>query len=108
MHRLADRDRARVRLLLARDHAKQRGLAGAVRADHADDPARWQLEGEVVDQEIVAVALLEAGEIDDVLPQPLRHRNDDLRGLRGLFRGLLHQVLIALITRLGLRLPRLR
>src|SRR6202011_2985108 len=49
MHALADRDGALVRLVLPGDHAEQRGLAGAVGADHADNAAGRQLEGEVVD-----------------------------------------------------------
>ena len=97
-----------VRLLLPDDHAEQRGLAGAVRADHADDAARRQLEGEVVDQQVVAERLGETLEIDDVVAEPLGHRDDDLRGLGGLLRGLLHQLLVALIAGLGLRLPRAR
>src|SRR5579883_546003 len=60
MHGLADLDRAGVGLVLAGDHAEQRGLAGAVRADHADDAARREFEGEVVDQQVVAEAFLEA------------------------------------------------
>jgi hypothetical protein len=47
---------AAVGLLLAGDHAEQRRLAGAVRADDADDAARRQLEAEVVDQQPVAEA----------------------------------------------------
>src|SRR3546814_2133041 len=39
---LADPERALVGLLLAGDHAEQRRLAGAVRADPADDAARRQ------------------------------------------------------------------
>ena len=57
LHRLADAERAGVGLLLAGDHAEQRGLAGAVRADDADDAAGRQLEGQVVDQQLVAEAL---------------------------------------------------
>src|SRR5919106_1874207 len=45
LHRFADLNRTFVRLLLARDHAEQSGLAGAVRADNADDAAGRQLEG---------------------------------------------------------------
>ena len=60
MHGVAERDRAGVRLLLAGDHAEQRRLADAVRADDADDAARRQLEGEVVDQQPVAIALRQA------------------------------------------------
>src|ERR1700731_4605964 len=53
MHALADRDGALVRLVLPGDHPEQRGLAGAVRADHADDAAGRQFEGEIVDQQAV-------------------------------------------------------
>ena len=60
----------------------KRGLAGAVRTDDADDAAGRQLEGEVVDQQVVAEALGQALEVDDVLAEPLGDRNDDLRGLR--------------------------
>src|SRR5690606_41365674 len=41
---------ARVRRLAAGDHAEQSRLAGAVRADHANDAARRQAEVEIVDQ----------------------------------------------------------
>src|SRR5262249_57516543 len=73
---------------------------GGGRGDEGEDGGGGEFEGEVVDQEVVAEALLEAVEIDDVLAQPLRHRDDDLRGLGGLFRRLLHQLLVALIARL--------
>ena len=39
------------------DHAEQRRLAGAVRADDADDRARRHLEAQVVDQQAVAEGL---------------------------------------------------
>ncbi len=94
--------------LLPGDHPEQRGLAGAVGADHADDAARRQLEGEVVDQRAVAKAFAEALEIDHVLAEPLGHRNGDLRGLGLLLAGLLQQLLIALVARLGFGLARLR
>jgi hypothetical protein len=48
------RDRAGIGLLLAGDHPEQRRLAGAVRADDADNAARRQLERQVVDQQPVA------------------------------------------------------
>ena len=95
-------------LVLPGDHAEQRGLAGAVRADDADDAAGRQLEGKVVDQQIVAVAFLEMVEVDDVLAEPLGDRNGDLRHLVDLGVGDLEQFVIALVTRLGFRLPRFR
>ena len=76
-------------------------------ADHADDAARRQLEGEIVDQQAVAEALVQPFEIDDVLAEPLGDRNDDLRGLGLLLARLLQQILIALVARLGLGLARL-
>ncbi len=81
MHGLADGDGALVRRLLLGDHPEQRGLAGAVRPDHADNAARRQLEGEVVDQGAVAKAFAESLEVDHVGPEPLGHGNRDLRGL---------------------------
>ena len=44
-------------------------------------------------------------EVDDVLAEPLGHRDDDLRGLGLLLARLLQQVLVALIARLRFRLP---
>ena len=64
LHRVADADRAVVGLVLADDHAEQSGLAGAVRADHPDDAAGRQLEGEVVDEERVAEGLREMLRLD--------------------------------------------
>src|SRR3546814_789886 len=57
LHGVADAQAAAVGLLLAGDHAEQRGLAGAVGADDADDGARRNLEAEVVDQQLVAEGL---------------------------------------------------
>jgi hypothetical protein len=51
---LADADGAAVRLLLADDHFKQGGLAGAVGADHTHDAAGRQTEAHVVHQQAVA------------------------------------------------------
>ena len=100
-------DRAFVGLFLPGDHAKQRGLAGAVRADHADDAARRQFEREIVDQQLVAETLGEIGEIDDIVAEPLGDRDDDLRRRRRVVGLLVDEVLVALDARLGLGLPRL-
>ena len=54
---LADAQRAAVGLLLPGDHAEQRRLAGAVGADDADDAAARQVEGQILDQQVVAVGL---------------------------------------------------
>src|SRR6202035_3402988 len=95
MHALADRDGALVRFLLPGDHPEQRGLAGAVGTDHADDAAGRQLEGEIVDQKPVAKPFGQAFEVDHVLAQALSDWNGDLRGLGLLLAGLLQQLLVA-------------
>src|SRR5215468_1102659 len=69
MYRLADGDGALVRLLLVGDHAKQRGLAGAVGANDADNAAGRQLEAEIVDQLTLAVAFAQPLEINHIGPQ---------------------------------------
>ena len=68
-----------VRLFLAGQHARERGLAGAVRADDADDAAGRQLEGEVVDQEPVVIALGELVRLDHDVAEARAGRDDDLR-----------------------------
>src|ERR1700730_6309193 len=108
MHALADGDGALVRRVLLGDHPEQRGLAGAVGADHADDAARRQLEGEIVDQQPVAKTFAEAFKVDDVLAETLGHGDRDLRRLGLLLAGLLQQLFITLIARLGFGLARLR
>ena len=64
---------------------EQRRLAGAVRADHADDAAGRQLEGEIVDQQAIAIALRKALDLDDLVAEALADRNDDLRRLHSVF-----------------------
>ena len=71
-HRRADADLAGIGCFGAGEHAEQRGLAGAVRADDADDAAARQVEAEVVDQQPLAVALAQA----------LRPRSPDRRDAR--------------------------
>ena len=90
---------------LSGDHAEQRGLTGAVRTDHADNAARRQFEGEVVDQQIVAKALGQVVKIDNVLAKPFGHRNRDLRHRVLLGIGDLEQVLVALVARFRFGLP---
>src|SRR5262249_28906758 len=96
------------RRLLLGDHLEQRGLAGAVSADHSDDTAGRQLEGEIVDQETIAIAFAERLEIDHVGTEPLGDGDNDLRGLGLLLARLLEQLFVALVARLRLRLTRLR
>ena len=65
----------RVGLLLADDHAEQRRLAGAVGADDADDAAARQVEGQVLDQQLVAEGLAHVLGLDDDVAQA-RPRRD--------------------------------
>ena len=58
---LGNGDVAFVGLFLAHDHAKQRGLAGAVGADQADLLARVQLKRRVDENQLLAVLLVDTG-----------------------------------------------
>src|ERR1700722_1729565 len=104
LHGFPDLDRARVRVLLAGDHAEQRRLAGAVGADDADDAAGRQLERELVDQHSVAVTFAEIDDVDDVLAEPLGDRNDNLRAGRRLLVALPDELVVSGNARLGLGL----
>src|SRR6185503_4866925 len=75
---LADAEGPVVGLRLAGDHPKQRRLAGAVRADDADDAGGGQREGEVVDEEPVAEALAHAVGVDHDVAEPRAGRDVDL------------------------------
>ena len=69
---------ARVGLLLADDHAEERRLARAVGADDADDAAGRQDEVQVVDQQVVAVALAQALGLDHQVAEARPGRDRDL------------------------------
>ena len=88
LDRVADAERAGVRLLLAGDHAEERRLAGAVRADHADDPAGRQREGQVLEEQPVAEALGHAVGLDHEVAEPRAGRDVDLDAVE-LLRALL-------------------
>ncbi len=94
MHGLADADRTAVRLFLAGDHLEQRRLAGAVRADNADDAAGRQLDRQVVDQRAALEALGDAFHLDHHLAEALADRDDDLRVAGTLLLGGIHQLLV--------------
>ena len=83
-------ERAAVGLLLADEHAEQRGLARAVGADDADDAAARQREREVVDEQPVAVALAQVLGLDHLVAEPRTGRDRDL------------QLVVAPLGRLGL------
>ena len=91
---LADGQRAAIGLVDAGDHLEQRGLAGAVRADHADDAAGRQLERQVVDQQPVAEALAELVGDDDGIAEARRRRDLDLGRVGRLLEAAGQQVLV--------------
>src|SRR3546814_16185485 len=78
------------------DLAEQRGLAGAVGADDADDGARRNLEAEVVDQQLVAEGLADVLRLDHQIAQARASRNADAARLRRLVGGLRDQRLVGL------------
>ena len=104
----AERDLAAVGFFLAGDHAKQRGLAGAVRADDADDRAGRNLDAEIVDQQALAVALRHVLELDHAVAQAFGDRDEDLLRLVALLLLVRAQLIEARDTRLALGLTRLR
>src|SRR5579864_1663024 len=99
---------AGIRLFDARQHAKQRGLAGAVGADDADDAAARQAEAQVVDQQPLAIALAQPLGRDHQIAEPLARRNVDLIGLVALLELARGELLVTLQPRLALRASRLR
>ena len=105
---LAELERARVGLLLPGDHPQQGGLAGAVGADHADDPASRKLEVEVVDQQPVAVGLAQTVGLEHDIAQAGPGGDVDLDLVELDVSVLGQQRLIRVQTRLGLAAPRRR
>src|SRR5262249_60238166 len=92
------------RLLLPGNHAEQRRLAGAVRTDHADDPAAREREVEVLDQEVVTVALFQPARFDHRIAEPRTGRDVDFGGLDFLRGVLLQEIFVRVEARLPLRL----
>eukprot|EP01132_Coremiostelium_polycephalum_P011819 gene11818-biopygen4574 len=107
LHGFADFDGARVRLLLAHQHAEQCGFTRTVTADHANDGAFWHRERQVVDQHAVAVALADVLELDDLVTQARTGRDVDFVGLGTLLELLGLHLFETRQTGLGFRLTRL-
>ncbi len=109
LHRFAEPERAGVGLLLPGDHPEQRRLAGAVRADHADDSAARQRERHVVHQQHVAVSLRRLARLDDDVAEPRTGRNVDLDAARSSAPSLrCSRLFVGIEARLPFRLPRAR
>src|SRR4029079_14727443 len=81
LDRLAHLERAAVHLDLAGDHAEERRLARAVRADDVEDPAGWQVAGEVLHAQAAAQAFLDVRGADDDVPDPRTGGDVDLDGV---------------------------
>ena len=65
---VAEPDAAAVRLIHSREHLEQRRLAGAVWADHANDTAGRQAEGQIVDQQPVVEGFRQAFDLQHDAP----------------------------------------
>src|SRR5262249_26599500 len=104
--RLTQAERPAVGLLLSGDHAEERRLAGAVRADDADETAARQREIEAADEQPIAVALAQPLGLDHEVAQPRSGRNGDLRRALALLARLLlgEELLVVREPRLALRL----
>src|SRR5450830_1350088 len=98
---------ATVRLFATGQHAEQRRLTGAVRADDADDGTGWNLEIELINQQAVAIALAQILELDDFIAQTLGHGNEDFLGFVALLVFVFGQLVKARQTRLALGLTAL-
>ena len=94
----------------ADDHPEQRRLARPVRADDPDDAGLRQREGQVLDEDPVAVALAQALDLDDLVAEARPGRDGDLElavgGLGGV--GLGQQLLVGAEAGLALGLAGLR
>ncbi len=77
------------------EHAEERGLAGAVRADDADDAAGRQGERQILDQELVAHVLLQAVDLDHLAAEAGAVGDDDLGAGELVALGLVGQFLVA-------------
>src|SRR4029077_10262296 len=82
-------------------------LAGAVRADDADDAAARETERQIVDEQALAIALAQALGRDHQVAEPLARRDIDLVGLVAFLELARGELLVALQGALALGLTRL-
>src|SRR5260221_10317800 len=104
LDRLADAEGAGIGRLLAGDYAEERRVAGAVRADDADDAAGRQAEIEVLHEQPVAIALADALRLDHEIAEARPRRQHDLRRVGRLLLALGDQRFVGGDARLRLRL----
>src|SRR6185437_2996538 len=107
LHRRTDANLPGVGRLCAGEHAKQRGLAGAVRTDDADDRPARDRERQVVYQQPIAEALAQVLDLDHQVAEARAGRDVDLIGLIALLELTRSELLVARQARLALGLPRL-
>src|SRR5262249_34983452 len=108
LHAVAEPQRPAVGRVLTDDHAEERRLAGAIRADDADDAAARQLEGEVVDEQAIAEGLADLRGLDDDVAEARPRGNGVPERGRPLLERLVHHRIVGLQARFGLGLPRAR
>ncbi len=107
MNRVSYAERAGIGLFLPGDHAEERRLAGSVGTDDADDAAGRKLERKIVDQQPVAVSLLQPVGLDDDIAETLAGGNHDLSVAGAPFGRRLDQFVVGLDAGLRLGLARL-
>ena len=104
LHGLAHLEGSAIGLFQAHDHAEERGLACAVRTDHAHNAVRRQHEVEVVEEHLLAKSLLHMLSLDDLVAEARTVRNEDLKLLLALLLLLSEHLLISVKTGLALSL----
>src|SRR4029077_13672960 len=108
LDRVADPDRAAVRLLETHDGLEQRGLPDTVGTDDADDAVSGQRERQILNERASLESLVEMVDLDDDAAEPRPGRDLDLLEveLAGLL-GFGRLFLVTAQSGLALGLPRL-
>src|SRR5438093_743250 len=104
LHRLADAERAGIRLLLPDDHSEERRLPRAVGADDTDNAAAGPPERQAVDQTSVSVRLPDVVGFDDDVAESRPGRDGDLERRRAILERLVEHRIVGLKARLALGL----
>src|SRR3546814_81262 len=105
---VADHHLATVGSFLARDQLEQGRCTRASGADHADDAARREREGQVFEEQLVAKGFRDILDLDDLAAKALRHLDDDLRLAGDALFLRLDELVEAFDTRLRFGLTRFR
>src|SRR5207249_2614488 len=99
-------EHAVIGLLLPGNHPEQRCLSSAVRSDDANDPAAWQREAEILDEQVIPVRFAEVTSFDDDVPEPGPGRDVNLSRLDSLRRVFAQQLFVRIQACFALRLSR--